>query len=399
MNVLVVDDDADARLLVRLLLESEGLAEVLTAASAAEALQRLERDPAGVDLLLMNVRMPDLDGIEATHRLRQMESTRDLPVIMLTTQTGPEVLERAYAAGAMDYVRKPIERVQLLVRVRSALALKSANDQRRARERELLALTQQLEQTVQALQSDIRAAARLQRDLLPDPQQAPAGVRWDWRFIPCDAIGGDLIDASVIAPGIVGFYLLDVCGHGVPAALYCVGLHHLLSARSAGYLVAGDGRPHPVEQVAERLNRDFQMTGERFSYFTMVYATLEVASGTLEYFQAGHPGMALLRPGEPAAYAGRGDLAIGLLPHSAFRPHRVRLAPRTRVLLYSDGVIEAARPGDGELFGQQRLLACIEDLRHASVAEMLDGIVRSVNDWTAPGRHGDDLSLLALELQ
>jgi sigma-B regulation protein RsbU (phosphoserine phosphatase) len=399
MTLLVVDDDADTRLLVRLLLEAEGFTDIVTADSAVESIHLVERNAGRIDLVLMNVRMPDMDGIEATRRLKQVDAARDVPVIMLTTQTGPEVLERAYAAGAMDYVSKPLERTQLLVRVRSALALKTATDQRKARERELTALTQRLEQTVQALDSDVKAAARLQRRLLPDPLHAPPGVAWDWRFIPCDAIGGDLLNAALIAPGVVGMYLLDVCGHGVPAALHCVGLHRLLSAGGVGYLVAADGRPRPVNAVAAQLNCDFQMGDEDFNYFTMVYASLDIASRTLDYVQAGHPGMALLQPGEPAAYAGEGDLPIGLLPQTVFHPRRARLAPGTRVLLYSDGVIEAARPSDGELFGRQRLLARIEELRHASLGEMLDGIVQSVDDWTAPGRQIDDVSLLVLALQ
>ena len=398
MRILLIDDDADSQLLVRLLLESEGFLEVAVATSAATGLALAQAHAATLNLVLMNVQMPGIDGIEAVRRLKVLDAVRDVPVIMLTTQTEPQVLEQAYAAGAFDYVRKPVERTELLVRVRSALALKDANDRRRAREHELVALTQRLETTLRVLNADLAAAARLQRGLLPDPRQAPAGVAWRWRFIPCAAIGGDLLNAAEIAPGVVGFHLLDVAGHGVPAALFCVGLHRLLSAGSGSYLVAEDGHPHSAVEVVSRLNRDFQMTQEVPTYFTIIYATVNVDSGALSYVQAGHPGMVLIPPGEPAAFAGAGDLPVGLFPQTPYHAGSVALPRRSRVLLYSDGLIEAEQPLTGELFGQQRLLSHIEQLRHLSLDDLLDGLVYAVTEWTKPGAQSDDVSLLAVEL-
>ncbi len=123
----------------------------MTAHDAAEAFAFLEERAAqggepGVDLILMDIVMPRMDGIEATKRLKADERFRDIPVIMVTVRDEAASLERALEAGAIDYISKPVNRLELCARVRSVLRLKEETDRRKARERELEALTEKLEQ-------------------------------------------------------------------------------------------------------------------------------------------------------------------------------------------------------------------------------------------------------------
>lgn len=123
----------------------------MTAHDAAEAFALLEERASpggepGVDLILMDIVMPRMDGIEATMRLKADERLRDIPVIMVTVRDEAASLERALEAGAIDYISKPVNRLELCARVRSVLRLKEETDRRKARERELEALTEKLEQ-------------------------------------------------------------------------------------------------------------------------------------------------------------------------------------------------------------------------------------------------------------
>jgi diguanylate cyclase (GGDEF)-like protein len=151
-RILIVDDSPRARLLVEAALRAQGHDGLTSVESAQAAFQALGMesetgaDPTGFDLILMDLLMPEVDGIEACRRIKSSERFTDVPVIMVTAEDSPECLKAAFDAGAMDYVKKPVNRVELAARVQSALRLKQETDCRKARERELVELTEKLRQ-------------------------------------------------------------------------------------------------------------------------------------------------------------------------------------------------------------------------------------------------------------
>jgi len=133
------------------ILRAAGYEDIVEVHDAAVALRLLEERSAesgecDVDLILMDIVMPVMDGIEATKRLKENPRFRDIPVVMVTVRDEVASLERALEAGAMDYISKPVNRLELCARVRSVLRFKEEIDRRKARERELEALTERLEQ-------------------------------------------------------------------------------------------------------------------------------------------------------------------------------------------------------------------------------------------------------------
>ena len=137
MRILIVNDSPDIRSLFRTLLAEEASSdEVLTVASALDAFECLGMaDPAGVvtsvDLILMDISMPEMDGVEACRWIKSAPSVRDIPIIMVSAHSEVEYLEEAFEAGAMDYITKPVNKFELRARVRAAQALKSEIDYRR----------------------------------------------------------------------------------------------------------------------------------------------------------------------------------------------------------------------------------------------------------------------------
>lgn len=151
MRIVIVDDSDTSRMLLTGILRSAGYMDLLTARSAHEALEQLEMACEGeccptVDLVLMDINMPGIDGIKATRMIKEHPAFRDIPIIIVTVSDEMETLEKAFEAGAIDYINKPVNSAEMLVRVRSALRLKLEMDQRKARERELEELTRKLQE-------------------------------------------------------------------------------------------------------------------------------------------------------------------------------------------------------------------------------------------------------------
>jgi phosphoserine phosphatase RsbU/P len=144
LRILVVDDQEDSRDLTEGALLSAGYNDIVTAESGWGALKILDlgrptEEASPVDLMLLDIVMPEMDGVEACARIRNDARYADMPIIMVTSLDDVDSLANAFVAGATDYITKPVNRVELVARVRSALRLKQELDRRLARERELLA--------------------------------------------------------------------------------------------------------------------------------------------------------------------------------------------------------------------------------------------------------------------
>ncbi|MCC6346436.1 MAG: response regulator [Nitrospirales bacterium] len=157
MSILIVDDSADHRLLLQKILVNAGFTDILLAESAEDAFRALGMDSpdarAGeIDLVLMDIVMPGIDGIQACRSIKEHEALRDIPIVIITARTETNDLQAAFDAGAVDFITKPLNKIELLTRVRSALHLKQETDRRKERERELLDLTSQFEEANRTLE-------------------------------------------------------------------------------------------------------------------------------------------------------------------------------------------------------------------------------------------------------
>jgi len=149
MNILIVDDSEDQLLVLKSILNAEGYRNIHLAESAEKAFEFLglegKKKKNDIDLILMDVTMPGINGIEACGKIKKEESLRDIPIIMVTALREETHLQSAFHAGAMDYIKKPINKIELLARVHSALRLKRETDSRKEREREIMEMAEELD--------------------------------------------------------------------------------------------------------------------------------------------------------------------------------------------------------------------------------------------------------------
>lgn len=361
-RVLVVDDSRlQRRILCSILLKWD--LEIVEAESAEEALEYCKSSPP--DLILSDWMMPGMNGLEFCSVFRALETDRYGYFILLTSKSEKNEIAQGLDAGADDFLTKPVNPNELRARI-------SAGDRILGMERQLSDKNKVITETLGKLQDaydsidrDLQQAKNIQESLVPDRVRSFGASRVSLLLNPCGHIGGDLAGMFAPGPGHVGFYSVDVSGHGITSAMMTARLGGYLSStyfdqnlamercEGAGYILR---EPEAVtELLNERLSAD---TGVE-EYFTMAYATVDLSSGRLKMVQAGHPHPLIMRADGRAEFVGNGGVPIGLLPDIPYQRFETKLEKGDRVFLYTDGFTECEML-DGEMLGEDGLLQLID---------------------------------------
>lgn len=384
-SILVVDDDGYSREFLRLLLGSVGYA-VREASDGVEALSSMRSEAP--DIVLLDIVMPGKDGLEVCREIKMDEELMDIPVIFLSSRAEVQDKIAGLDAGGSDYVPKPFDAGEVLARVRVHLKLQSLT-------RELRQANLELVHRQELIDQDLIAAGRIQKSLLPRGNPAPDKVDVAWRFQPSQRVGGDIFNVVQLGHDHIGFYMLDVSGHGVHSALVAVSAFQSLLPQAGNVLEpGGGGAPVPPSEVLSRL--DAQFPQERYEqYFTIFYLVLNTATGEVRYSAAGHPPGVLLAAGGRRELLDKGGSFIGLGGLVPFEEGTCLLAPGDRLVLYTDGLTDYER-AHGEFYGMRRFMDRLGDLSSLPLREMLDGVWGSVFEFGSGREPLDDMSLLGV---
>lgn len=396
MKILIVEDEKVTRKLLRNRLEKWGY-EVTSAADGLEAWELFQRE--AFPMVISDWMMPGLDGLELVRRIRAFDRPGYVYTILLTARDRREDILAGMAAGADDFITKPFDQEELAARIKVGARITRLEQELEKRNREL-------EKANRRMKRDLEAAARIQRSLLPARLPHCPGVEFAWKYEPCEELAGDTLNLFMLDESHVGLYLLDVSGHGVPAALLSVNLSRILTPDPGQSDLLKEACPEGADgyclikpaEVANRLNQRFPLDERTGQYFTFQYGQLEITSRTLTFVSAGHPPMIHLK-----ADGGVETLLVRSLPigfkseePDLYRERELKLEAGDRLYFYSDGILEAAAPESREMFGIDRLKETLDRARGQSLAAGLETVCRELERWSGSPRQADDVSLLAL---
>ncbi|MGB7181774.1 MAG: SpoIIE family protein phosphatase [Burkholderiaceae bacterium] len=394
LRVLVVDDQDIQRLIVRRALEKLGH-QVREANSGASALVSLEKEPA--DMIISDWLMDEMDGLELCRAVRNRANHPYIYFVLMSSRDSRDDLLAGLNAGADDYLAKPLDMDELGVRIRIGqrlITLQASLQDRNDRLDAALALIHQ----------DIEAAGQFQRDLLPrEPLQSDRS-QYNWMFLPSARVSGDSLNYFRLDANHIGFYNVDVAGHGVASGMVGMLMAQSLDPRSAGCVLKKLNPDQsvqitPVNEAIGALNRQMTAFSLGANYLTCLYGVLDERSGLVRYVRAGHTIPIVVRAdGRSDVSHVDGDMPVGLFNNAEFTELSIQLHAGDRLILYSDGITEAAAP-DNEQYEIDRFAQLLSRTIGQPTDDVMSQLRDELQQWAGVSDpvFSDDLSILIVE--
>lgn len=385
LKVIVAEDSELQRLFLCSLINGLGF-QAIEAEDGCEALELIQT--TGAKILISDLKMPHMDGIGLTREVRRMGLPHYVHIIMVTGADEAALRDEALGAGVDDLITKGSSTAILKARLRTATRLIAHADA-------LAEQTRVLAETNARIQDDLRAAADAQRQLLPVLRDDMAGVRVASAFVPSAIVSGDMFNCFELDDGKLGFYTVDVSGHGIHASLLSVAIGHLVTRDFFQSQAFDDaGLPDPARLVRV-LNQRFGAS-DNDDYFTMFCGVLDAATGQLSFCQAGAPAPISISESGEDHQIGDGGFPVGLIASASYVTDTHTLAAGSALVLCSDAAIEAGNV-DCVPFGEARLRAVARSAAIKDYSTLPQAIVAALSEWRCGKPIEDDLTVVVFK--
>ena len=369
-DILVVDDTpANLRLLSQTLTEAGY--QVRAATSGTRGLESALAVPP--NLVMLDIRMPGMDGFEVCRKLKDCDLTRDVPVIFISAVDELEEKVHAFRAGGVDYITKPFQSEEVLARVETHLSLRR--------------LQLSLEATNRRLARELALAGKVQASFLPRTLPKRAGWTFGAYLRPARETSGDFYDVLSLPNGRVGLLIADVVDKGVPAALLMAMSWSLICSHI-------DQNPDNPGQAFSFVNSSLHshLGGEQF--VTAFLGILDTETGQIACTNAGQmPPFLLVSQTEDPVEIPTAGLPLGVEPGGKWPPTQHQLDVGEAILLYTDGLTDA-RDSKGRAYGRARLRKNASTCLGQSADEIVETILRNVDAFVGDEPQVDDMALV-----
>jgi len=397
-RVLVVDDSKMQRRILTTLLERAGYA-VYEAESGTQALDRCRE--VLPDIVLSDWMMPGMTGLEFCRAFRKMERASYGYFILLTSKSEKTEVAQGLSSGADDFLSKPVNAGELRARLAAGERILRMEEELREKNRLVSSTLNELRNVYDSVARDLDEAGKLQQSLVKERHRSFGNSEVSLLLRPSGQVGGDLVGFFPINARRVGLYGIDVSGHGITSALMTARLSGYLSGSSPDQNIAliqseyGIYDARDPAELAAYLNEIVLLEMQTESYFTLIYADIDLISGKVNLVQAGHPHPAVLRADGTVDSLGNGGLPVGLIEGARYETITTTLSPGDRLFMVSDGVTEAADAA-GALLDDEGFADMIRAKPHLRGLAMLEAIQWDLADYTY-GEMADDVSAVLFE--
>jgi len=366
-RIVIIDDNANDVAVTKRFLERRGY-DVVPALSGEEGL-RLASEVLP-DAIVVDYRMPSMDGFEVARRVKTDPQLQTIPVLMLTGADSAQHIVEGLGAGADDFVTKGSDTEILLARLRALLRVKAYQDQ--------------LRRINQQMNRDLQIARRVQEALVP--QGAFRGPRTEMRsaYIPSEALSGDFYD-YFLQEDTTYLFVADVSGHGLPAAI----LVSLLKS-----YIHTEADPHgSLAELMARLN-DFLFAVSLPTQFATAQLFRVNGNGMLTYTNAAHPPFLLFQRklGRTMVHEDPSNL-LGAMPRMSYEERALPVAPGDTLFIYTDGLTDR-RNEAGEFYSIDRIASLLEKSGDADLNTLYQTIYDDVNTFSATEELKDDIAFV-----
>ncbi|MEM7345359.1 MAG: SpoIIE family protein phosphatase [Chloroflexota bacterium] len=389
--------------------------KVLVAESGEEALKRVT--VAQPDLILLDIMMPGIDGFETCRRLKAQEETKDIPVIFMTALTEIKNKVAGFEIGAVDYITKPFQYKDVLVRVNTHLTLRNLQKQlevqnsqlqqeidiRNKVESQLQNSNQRLQKLTDRFQSELALAKDIQLGLLPSPSPEWAELDAVCYINSASEVGGDFYAYRAVdtyrhpTPPHFSLAIGDVSGKGMPAAL--------LMTLSLALLQTTWVQPLSPAQVLTQLNHLLlpytQTTNQRcaLTYIDIVIPAITTSTRPVHIANAGGiPPIVRYADGSVEWVTAVGmPLGLEYGEQLGYQDIKLDLSKGDMVILTSDGVIEAIND-ESLMFGFDRFEEAVKNAPKNGSAAMIEHLKQTVAQFMGKAEPVDDITMIAVKM-
>lgn len=370
-TILIVDDTADNLRLLSQILTEQGY-QVRAVTSGARALASVKVSLP--DLILLDIRMPEMDGYEVCELLNSDTRTKDIPIIFISALNEIEDKVKAFTVGGLDYITKPFQYEEVLARVETHLALRK--------------LQKQLQIANEKMEQELALAGEVQASFLPG--KIPQIPKWQISvaLIPASETSGDFFDTITLPNGQVGLLIADVVDKGVGAALFMALSSTLLRTYAMEY-------PTRPDLVFNAVNKRILEDTNAKQFVTVFYGILDPDHGTLVYANAGHcpPYLINAQNDRSGRILERTGVPLGIFEDATWDQRVIQISPGDLLVLYTDGISEAQNAED-TFFGGDRLLESIRSKNWGSAEEVKEIILNDVFKFIDNKTLVDDIGLI-----
>lgn len=372
--ILVVDDNRQNLKMLESFLQEEGYVTV-TAPNGEQALQTLKNQEE-IKLILLDVLMPGIDGIEVCKKIKFEMGRDDLPIILVTSLDAREDRLEGLEAGADDFITKPIDWAELKARVKSLLRFKRAHDR--------------VEEQHQRLEHQLELARRVQRGLANF--DFPPELTGEIFYQPVDKIGGDVYDIVSLSKGEYGILLADAMGHGVPAAMIMVMVKLIFKNLNCKKLAPES----VIEEINRRLMEIFQREIDEI-FVTGIYLKYNRAKQELTWCNAGHPSPLLFNNDiEEIKELSASDVPIGFIEDNNFEGEITDVTNFTEIFLYTDGLAEHMN-SESPALSQKIMRSIRKGVKEKEAKETTTAFYKQLEEELISKKRKDDITYMLLK--